>query len=333
VDTGIEGTGIGLTLAKELTELHGGTIGVNSELGKGTEITIKLPISQGTHKPVTNESQVEGDEKISLEVAYQQIENSLFIQPSKVKKSKVLVVEDDPDLRLFIRRELAGNYEVITAKNGEDGLRKAFFKYPDIIISDVMMPVMDGLEFCSIIKNDERTSHTPVILLTARYSEEKHVEGFEAGADDYIYKPFNVTLLKSRIDNLLLQRSKLIENFQNNTSLFFDHEGVDDSNQQLMQSIIDIVLENISKEKINAEFISKRIHISRSLLYLKIEAISGQTVNEFIRSIRLKKAAQLLLQKKMSVTEIAYAVGFSSQPYFSRCFSNMFHVSPSKYKG
>lgn len=333
-DTRLEGTGIGLTLAKELTELHGGKIAVNSVLGEGTEITITLPISKELESHSDKvEHQVENDEKTRLDVAHQQIENSLFLKPSKARKPKVLVVEDDPDLRLFIQRELADVYEVITAKNGEDGLRKAFFKYPDIIISDVMMPVMDGLEFCSIIKNDERTSHTPVILLTARYSEDKHREGFEVGADDYIYKPFNLTLLKSRIENLLLRRSKLIENFQKSTNLYFDHEDVDDGNQLMMQSIIDIVLENISEEKINAEFISKRVHISRSLLYLKIEAISGQTVNEFIRSIRLKKAAQLLLQKKMSVTEIAYAVGFSSQPYFTRCFSKMFDVSPSRYTG
>jgi YesN/AraC family two-component response regulator len=234
-------------------------------------------------------------------------------------------------LSVFLRNELLEEFEVLQAKDGDEGLKIAFFNNPDLIISDVMMQNMDGIEFCRNIKSDERTSHLPVILLTARHSHEKQIEGLNSGADDYLFKPFNLVVLKSRINNLLNSRFELHQKFKNSTSLNFDHEGTDDTDKNLIQTIIDIVLENITNEKINADFIAKRLHISRSLIYIKVEALTGQSVNEFIRNIRLKKATRILLQKNYSITEVAYSVGFSSQSYFTRCFTNQFGKSPSEY--
>jgi signal transduction histidine kinase/ligand-binding sensor domain-containing protein/DNA-binding response OmpR family regulator len=327
-DSKIEGTGIGLTLVKELTELHGGRISVSSKVGEGAEFKVILPIIKQTALEKNTQQEKISDEETKYDVIEQQIKNKIESKQKTENKFKVLVVEDDPDLRAFIRNELVQDYEVLTAKDGEDGQRKTFFNFPDIIISDVMMPNMDGFELCKSIKSDERTSHIPVILLTARHSEEKNIEGFEAGADDYFYKPFNLTLLKSRINNLLVHRWNLIEKFKKDANFEFSNEGIDTKDKELIQSIINIVLENINEEKINAEFISNRIHISRSLLYIKVEAITGQSVNEFIRGIRLKKALKLLKQNSMS---IAYAVGFSSQPYFTRCFTKLYGESPTEF--
>jgi signal transduction histidine kinase/ligand-binding sensor domain-containing protein/DNA-binding response OmpR family regulator len=326
-----EGTGIGLTLVKEFTQLHQGEIFVKSKECEGSEFSIKIPIIEykaGTQKAEGYETTKEPVEKI--DPVSDTIDRIIEGKP-KSGKRKILIVEDDNDLRVFLRNELLEEFDVIQARDGEEGLKTAFFNNPDLIISDVMMPNMDGIEFCRSIKSDERTSHLPVILLTARHSYEKQIEGLNSGADDYIFKPFNRVVLKTRINNLLNLRSELQQKFINSTSLNFDHGVTDDSDKKLIQSIIDIVLENITNEKINADFIAKRLHISRSLIYIKVEALTGQSVNEFVRNIRLKKATRILLQKRFSITEVAYSVGFSSQSYFTRCFTSQFGKSPSEF--
>jgi YesN/AraC family two-component response regulator len=194
-----------------------------------------------------------------------------------------------------------------------------------------MMPEMDGFELCKTLKSDERTSHLPIILLTARHSHQKQLEGFDAGADDYMFKPFSVALLKTRIHNLLTTRREIVEKFKKGTSLYFDTEGVENKDNQFIQAIIDLVLENITDENINADFIAQKMLVSRSLVYLKIEALAGQTVNEFVRNIRLKKSLRLLEQNNLTITEIAYAVGFSSQSYYTRSFTKLYGVSPKEY--
>ncbi len=326
-----EGTGIGLTLVKELTELHQGEIAVKSKEFEGSEFSIKIPIlEQKTEERKAETIETPGHDVEKTDLLNDAIDR--IIEGKSIPgKRKILVVEDDNDLRLFLRNELLENFDVIQAKDGDEGLKLAFFNNPDLIISDIMMPNMDGIEFCKNIKSDDRTSHLPVILLTARHSQEKQIEGLCSGADDYIFKPFNSVVLKTRINNLLNSRFELHQKFKNSTSLNFDHEGTDDSDKKLIQSIIDIVLENITYEKINADFIAKRLHISRSLIYIKVEALTGQSVNEFIRNIRLKKATRMLLQKKFNITEVAYSVGFSSQSYFTRCFTNQFGKSPREF--
>jgi signal transduction histidine kinase/ligand-binding sensor domain-containing protein/DNA-binding response OmpR family regulator len=324
----IEGTGIGLTLAKELTELHKGNITVRSALGEGAEFIVRLPII--CHYPVLQVADnKEPDNKVKLihESNINEIDLKLD-HNNKGAKPIILLVEDDDELRDFIKNELKNDYQIILARNGEEGLRKASLEIPNLVLSDVMMPVMDGFELCKTLKADERTSHLPVILLTARQSHQQQLEGFDAGADDYVFKPFSVALLKSRVHNLLNNRSKIIEKFNSGKSLSFDNENADNRDTRFIQRIIGLVLENISEENINADYIANKLLVSRSLVYLKIEAMTGQSVNEFVRNIRLKKSLRLLEQKNMTITEIATAVGFSSQSYYTRSFKKQYGVSP-----
>lgn len=322
-----KGTGIGLALAKELAELHKGTLAVESKMGKGSIFKLIIPFGKG----ISNGDQVlEVPKEMIYKKAERQIEDKI-LGDEKPKRQKILLVEDDNELKIFLQNELAGSFDVFLAKDGKEGLAMALFEMPDIIISDVTMPRMDGFELCNAIRCNERTSHIPLILLTARHSQEKHLEGLESGADDYILKPFNVEILKSRILNLLASRQELINKFKEGTGLVFGDDSVDSRESDLVQLIIDIVLENIEKEKINADFIAQRINMSRSLVYLKIEALTGQSVNEFVRTVRLKKSLQLLKANSMNVTQVAYAVGFSSQSYYTRSFIKQFGVSPKDY--
>jgi signal transduction histidine kinase/DNA-binding response OmpR family regulator len=331
-----EGTGIGLTLVKELTELHKGQIAVKSKEGVGSEFEVKIPIilqekgmqnaePENKQRPESDKVVFTGDDIDRI------IDGKPLMGNHETGKQKILIVEDDDELRLFLRNELLADFDVIEACNGMEGLDLAFIYNPDLILSDIMMPYMDGVELCKKIKSDERTSHVPVVLLSALHSQEKQIEGLEQGADDYIFKPFNLAILNSRIHNLLNTRFELSQKFKNNTSLKYENDSANDQDRKLIQSIIDIVLENITDEKINADFISKKILISRSVIYIKVEALTGQSVNEFIRNIRLKKSTSLLIRKDYKITEVAYAVGFSSQSYFTRCFTKRFGKSPKDY--
>ena len=332
-----EGTGIGLTLAKELTELHGGEISVKSEEGKGSDFEILLPIRKAhplakkeEGEPVDHFSKKEGaDGAIDRKADEQQRTDSSKDTPRS--KCKLLIVEDDEEMGLFLQKELSAEFKTSLAKDGEEGLRRAFFDIPHIIISDVTMPNMDGITFCRSIKSDERTSHIPVVLLTARHAQGKQLEGLESGADDYIFKPFNLAILKSRIHNILHSRRELMEKFKKGAGLEFGHEGIERKDRDLIQSIIEIVVKHIQEEKLNADFLAERINMSRSMVYLKIESLTGQSVNEFIRNIRLKRSTQLLLESGRTITEIAYAVGFNSQSYFTRSFIKQFGVSPKEF--
>ena len=325
-----KGTGIGLALSQELAELHHGNISVISKKGHGAIFSLTLPVKNQMmaviETPKPEASLVMKNHTIERAIDYS------LIGEKEPTLPRVLVLEDDEELATFIYNELAGKFEVILAKNGVEGLEKAVMDLPQIIISDITMPEMDGLEFCKKIKTDELTSHIPVILLTARYSQDVQLEGLESGADDYIVKPFNVEVLKSRIGNLLSSRKELAKKFRDSSSFIFDSDKIEDSDSKLIHAIINIVLENIEEEKINADFIAERVNMSRSLVYLKIEALTSQSVNEFVRNIRLKKSMQLLKESSRNITEIAYAVGFSSQSYFSRSFVKQFGVTPKEFQ-
>jgi len=323
----IPGSGIGLTLAKEMIELHKGRIIVQSKEGEGSEFTIYLPLNI---EVLNKSNQIAVSETTAEEILPDESEadvHKLF----ETDVPTLLIVEDDEELQRFLVHELSLNYKILLAKNGEEGFQKAISELPNLILSDVMMPQMNGIELCRKIKSDERTSHMPVILITARYSQEKEIEGLESGADAYVLKPFNLQVLMLQISNLLFSRKELIEKFRTGTSLSFDESGIESKDQKLMQDIIDLIVENISNDKINAAFIADKLYISRSLLYIKLEALSGQTVNEFIRNIRLKKAVHMIENSDMTFTEVAYATGFTSQSYFSRSFAKQFGCSPTEY--
>jgi signal transduction histidine kinase/ligand-binding sensor domain-containing protein/DNA-binding response OmpR family regulator len=322
----VQGTGIGLTLAKELIEMHEGSISVESTENKGAEFTIRFPVNLSPKEWNDN-----FDKNGSNEIIPNKESITKYDGIFENGRSKLLIVDDDEEMLHFLKHELKSSFQIELAINGKEGIEKAINEKPDLIISDIMMPLVDGIELCKHLKKNELTSHIPVVLLTARYSQELEIEGLESGANAYILKPFNLEVLRLTITNILNSRKELVEKFKNGTSLYFENNEVDTSDQKLMQKIINLVLDNIVNNKINATFIAERLYVSRTLLYLKIEALTGQTVNEFINNIRLKKAIQLLLNEDFNITEVAEAVGFTSQSYFSRIFAKNYGYSPKDY--
>ena len=335
-----QGSGIGLSLTKELVELHYGKIEVSSEVGKGTEFTIRFPVGKDHLKPeeivdVSPPSKIKGDVTIPIfpeEINEEKLELSSNKETAPSHDATiVLIVEDNPDMRSYIRELLVQSYKVMEAADGQDGFEKATEIMPDIIISDVMMPVMDGFQFCEKIKTDERTSHIPVILLTAKSSGESKVEGLETGADDYLIKPFDSSELKVRVKNLIEQRRKLRERFQEQVLIQPSEITVTSSDARFLERSIAFVEAHLDDNSLDVKQFSKEIALSRSQLNRKLNALTGQSAKKFIRCLRLKRAAQLLEHHSGNISEIAYTVGFSNPAYFAECFRKLFGVSPSQY--
>jgi Signal transduction histidine kinase len=328
------GSGIGLALTKELVEIHNGTLKVESTKGKGSRFIILLPVGKEHLKPyqITNESLTDTNINFFRDDNNDQELSHASESKDPNKSSPILlIVEDHPDLRQFIKNEFENTFNVIEASDGNAGLDSAINSIPDIIISDIMMPGLDGIELCKRLKTDEKTSHIPVILLTARTASEQVVEGLETGADDYIPKPFSISILRARVNNLLESRkllrkqfSKLPDISQIITTTSLDHKFLEEASQ--------LIEKNISNSDFDAYAFSKDMGMSRSQLYRKIQALTGYSVNEFVRNVRLKKAAELLLTTENSVTEIAFMVGFKEISYFVKCFTNYYKLSPSKYR-
>ncbi len=336
------GSGIGLSLVKELVDLHKWKIFVNSNIGIGTEFILQIPLDEdylsGSQKvfeknlvvdydggPLTHSvSKTNGEDNFNLK-------GSNSTKLNLQKKATLLIVEDSADVRIYLNDILKDEYNLIVSENGERGLSEALEKLPDLIISDVMMPIMDGIEFCKNIKSDWRTAHIPVVLLTAKASAESKIEGLETGADDYITKPFNYKEFSVRIKNLITQRKQLRERFGKN--LIFKPENItpNKADQEFLMNAINIVEKNILKPEFGSDEFANQMFLSRSQLHRKIQSISDQSTGEFIRTIRLKKAAGLILEKKLSVTQIALEVGFNSPSHFTKAFKQMFGCLPSEF--
>lgn len=338
------GSGIGLALVKELTDLHKWDITVNSDIGKGTQFTIKIPVGDShlgedqktVDDPITVKSEVGADigETTESEETYvtQKISGDKHnIQTKQNFSSTILIVEDSEDVRFYLNDLLRPYYNILLADSGEKGLVVALEKLPDLIISDVMMPEMDGMEFCKRIKSDWQTSHIPVILLTAKASFESKIEGLETGADDYLTKPFSFRELSVRIKNLLDQRLKLQQKFGKDSRLKIENITPNKADQEFLQKAIKIVENNLSNTKFDSDKFAEEIFLSRSQLHRRLHSITGQSTGEFIRTIRLKKAAGLLLEKELSVTQIAFEVGFNSPSHFTKAFKQMFDCLPSEF--
>jgi signal transduction histidine kinase/CheY-like chemotaxis protein/ligand-binding sensor domain-containing protein/AraC-like DNA-binding protein len=334
-----EGTGIGLALAQELVKLHGGNIHVDSEEGKGTRFIVTLPKGFEHLRPEQIKSQVKEEETEQDHV----VDDLLLTETLKPREEKeaaetdrplVLVVEDNDDLRSYIRSYLEEDYVVFEAVNGVEGLESALGNIPDLVISDVMMPRMDGYAFCRKIKSDERTSHIPVILLTAKASKEDRLEGLGLGADDFLTKPFDPAELLVRVKNLILQRQSLREYYLREiklTPLSVSPESIS-MDEQFLHKAIKIVEAYIPEADFTVETFCEKIAMSRMQLHRKITALTGQTAGEFIRSLRLRRAAELIRNKAGTIAEIAYDTGFTTPSYFTECFKKYFGLSPTDYQ-
>jgi signal transduction histidine kinase/ligand-binding sensor domain-containing protein/DNA-binding response OmpR family regulator len=339
------GTGIGLALTKELTVLHHGQITVQSELGKGSTFIIYFPLGKAhlkKHEIIDEKGEepiitLEKDDRLSdIKYRKQKIEKEIQeIQPPKTKIRRqlpiVLIVEDNQDVRAYIRDFLESDYRVKEARDGVDGFEKATNTIPDLIISDVMMPNMDGFELCEKLKTDERTSHIPVILLTARASEKSKLEGLETGADDYIIKPFSARELQVRVKNLIEQRRKLRERFSHESALKPKDIAITSADERFLQRAMDTIEAQIGNPDFSVNDFGKKVGLSHSQLHRKIRALTDRSPIEFIRTLRLKRAADLLKQHFGNVAEIAYEVGFNNPSYFAECFRKLFGKSPSEY--
>ncbi len=343
-----EGTGIGLALTKELVEIHHGKITVESQVGKGTTFSVFLPkgkehlksdeIVEKTTFKVKKEEFPEPFPELEFSENELSIDNYQNKDEGKEDKPYILIVDDNADLRNYMKGYLDQHYNISEARDGGEGYNLAIEKIPDLIISDVMMPKLDGYELCKKLKTDARTSHIPVILLTARASSESKIEGLETGADDFITKPFDPLELQTRIKNLIMQRNMLHESFMKNVRkigieqlLTLESPDLNSMDQNFLQKAIEYILENISDPTINVELLGEEMSLSRRQLQRKIMGITGNSPNKFIRSIRLNRAAELILNKTGNVTEIAYEVGFNNLSWFAKSFKEQFGVLPSEY--
>ncbi|WP_278564828.1 substrate-binding domain-containing protein [Prevotella melaninogenica] len=326
------GTGIGLAIVKAFTELHHGEISATSVEGKGSTFTINIPVRQKGE--VTNQS-TEKIEQLVEPSSAQEVPNQArhideLIQPHQIDKPEVLIIDDNIDIRTYLRSVLSEKYNVSEASDGKVGLELARKIVPDIVLSDIMMPVMDGLEFCQQLKTDKAISHIPVILLTARSLDEQRVEGYEHGADAYISKPFSLRLLLSRIDNLIESRKKLNQTWSKGVE---DDEIGNLSNEidkSFLKQLRKIIQENLANSDLSVEQIGDEIGLSRVQLYRKVKALTGYSPVEILRKARLTRARHLLQTTERTVSEVAYAVGFSTPSYFSKCYKDEFGENPKK---
>jgi len=318
------GTGIGLTMAREYASLHNGTIEVKSRSGKGSVFTLSLPLAFTTEESVFEIKPFSFSEEKALTVKKE--------KPSSAQKT-VLIIDDNPDILEYIELNLGMHYNLVRAGNGKEGLKKVKEKKPDLVISDVMMPVMNGLELCQKLKKQPQTAAVPVILLTAKTLDAQKTEGMMTGADLYITKPFNIAYLYSCIESLF-RRENILQNYIKNELLIQPpnpNASDDDQNHIFIRRVMAVIEKNIDNNNLSVNFISREIGISSTHLYRKLMAITSQSTKDIIKNYRLKKAAGMLRNNEGNVTEIMYAVGFSSISSFSKSFKSVYGCPPGEY--
>ena len=327
-----EGSGLGLALAKELVDFLGGAIYVESTEGKGSEFKVFLPAGTAFKESYVIQDSVprelSGFESYFAEYSK---ENSRENIAGDDNFPIILLVEDNYDLRQYMKRELADQFAILEASNGEEGLEIAFKRIPDLIVSDIMMPVMDGVTMVKNLKEDERTSHIPTILLTARDDSESKIAGFEKGAEQYVVKPFEIKELIARIRSLLAQSERLRKKFSREFVLQPADVPLGNKDMEFLDKLVQVIENNIDNESFTVEHLQNNIGMSRMQLHRKLKALTNQSASDFIRSIRLKRAAQILKQPGMKVAEAAYLSGFNHMSYFAKCFKEQFGVLPSDY--
>lgn len=327
------GTGIGLNIVKNIVDLHHGTISVSSEVGKGSTFTIVLPVAQEQSEQFTADSLRSSDENTadSKQISVKSSVNNKPQMVSKQNASTMLIVDDSEDMVSFLGNHFKEKYEVLTAGDGIEALDILRNHEVSIIISDWMMPRMDGAELCRRVRLDPMTSHIPFVMLTAKTDNDSKVEGMDVGADTYIEKPFSIQYLEACIRNMLEMRRRLIEKFSTQPLEPVTEIASNPTDNEFLLEMKKVIEENFSNSELNVNYLAEKLNISRSGLFAKIKTLADVTPNEMIQIVRLKRAAELLLEKKYTISEIGYMVGFSNPSYFSKCFQKQFGVRPMDY--
>jgi signal transduction histidine kinase/ligand-binding sensor domain-containing protein/DNA-binding response OmpR family regulator len=354
VDQDQNGTGIGLSLTEKLVALHKGNLKVESIIGRGSCFTVGLRLGQQHFnstellyfsKDNANSMEEENDNADTIIDDYNYLDeynldvldgdNSIqehYIFRNSKKTIKILLVEDNDELRNYLKENLENYYSVYEAKDGVEGIKECLRVKPDLVISDVMMPNKNGVEMCRDLKTDIRISHIPIILLTARTSFEYKIEGLKTGADAYMEKPFEMSLLEVQIVNLLESRKNLRERFGNEINIVPSEISCSSADDRFLSKAMQIVEDHLAESEFNVDDFVREMGMSRSSLHIKLKALTNKSTTEFIRSIRLKTAAALLKQSDQSISEIAYRTGFATPPYFSKCFKKSFGMLPTEYR-
>ena len=314
------GTGIGLYLVAEYVRMHNGTVEITDNKPSGTVITVSIPArASGISVPVAvmaakSDEQVQGKEE------------------SRNGNYTIMLVDDNADFLNFLAYSLSATYNIVQAANGKEALKLMESENPDLIISDVMMPGMDGLELCSAVKTDIRFSHIPVILLTAKAGEQFQLEGLEHGADDYISKPFSMDILKIRIEKIISDTMKRRGYFNNDVKIEPSKITITSLDKQFIQKAISIIEDHMNDGDISVEMLAEKLNISRGYLYKKLVMITGKVPISFIREIRMKRALQWVMESQLQVSEIAYKMGYNSPKVFTRHFKDVFGMTPTEYQ-
>ncbi|WP_229206881.1 hybrid sensor histidine kinase/response regulator transcription factor [Dyadobacter crusticola] len=319
-----QGSGIGLSITREFVRIHGGTITVSSAPDQGSCFTVTLP-APDPREAAPDPKTVPGQDAASASA--EQSAELLAERP------KILLVEDHADFRHYLKENLSEKYQILEAADGKQGLKNALGELPDLIVSDVMMPEMNGIELCRRLKENAATSHIPVLLLTARNSEEQKLEGYQTGAQDYIEKPFNFEILQSKIKSLLNQQRAARKAYRQQVTIKGKDVAISSLDEKLIQKAIEVVEKNMANPDFSVEAFSKELGMSRIHLYRKLNTLTGQSPVDFIRTIRLDRSRQLLEQSQLTVSEIAYQVGFNNPKYFAKHFREKFGELPSAYAG
>ncbi len=325
-----DGAGVGLSLVKELTTLHQGSINASSETGIKTSFKVALCIDKNKFK---NANIIEAKEfqNPEIRIPYAKPSSNGTLNTQKKEDPILLIVEDNEDLRTLVSDLFQEDYQIITAENGAVGVAVALEQIPDLIISDVMMPIKDGIALTKELKEDERTSHIPIILLTAKTGDKNKLTGIDVGADDYISKPFNQKILKSKAMHLIALRKKLRSRYSQEVILKPKDIAITSVDEQFLEKMQIVLDRQLVDSSFSAAAFSKALHMSRMQLHRKLKALTGLTTTEFIRSQRLKLAVQILKDSDINVSEVGYSVGFNDHAYFTKCFKEVYQATPSEY--